>query len=53
MWQYCAKMTEQIKVQFVVETLGDPRHIVLDFCPSPPMVSGSVSEENLPVVKVR
>lgn len=30
MWQCCAKLAERIKVLFRVETLANPRHIVLD-----------------------
>jgi len=29
----CAKMAEQVNVLFAVETLGDPRNIVLDRSP--------------------
>jgi len=36
----CAKMTEWIDVLFGMETPGDPRNIVLDEAPHPPMARG-------------
>jgi len=34
MWLRCAKIAEQIKVLFGVDTLADPRHVVLDVGPN-------------------
>jgi len=48
----CAKMAEQIVVLFRVETLVDPRHVVLDRGPNRPTARGPVSEENVAYCKV-
>jgi len=37
---HCAKMAEQIKILFGVNTLGGPRNIVLDGHPDPPKAKG-------------
>jgi len=34
-WLHCAKMAEQIKILFGLNTLGDLRNIVLDSGPDP------------------
>jgi len=42
MWLYCTNIAEQIKVLFRVESLEDPRHIVLDGVTIPPTSRGRI-----------
>jgi len=41
----CAKTVERVEVLFKVQTVGYPRHIVIDKGPDPPTATGGESGE--------
>jgi len=48
----CAKTAERLEILFGVETLGDPRHVVLDADPDPRAARGREIEEHFIRCKV-